>query len=111
MDGYGNDEQRAAYRDGLLVEKDGYAARVAQAKTVGDADAVDRYQGRMAQVDAELARLDGADGVELSPAEKLAAAKNLADYDALAAELGFDWPAGVTTKAQKQAALEEHLAA
>jgi TPR repeat protein len=113
MDGYGNDEQRAAYRDALLVEKAGYAQRVTQAKSVGDENAVALYQSHMDQVDAEVARVDGVDDDDagLSPEQRLAKAKNVADYDALAAELGYEFADGVSTKADKKAALEEYLAA
>jgi hypothetical protein len=108
----GNEEQREAFRDALVTEKAGYAQRVAAAKSVGDSAAVERYQNRMKQVDAEIAKLDGGDDpVELSPAEKVAKAKSQADVDAVADELGYEFEDGVNTVKEKKAALEEHLAA
>jgi cupin superfamily acireductone dioxygenase involved in methionine salvage len=116
MDGYGSDEQRAAYREALSVEKDGYEARVAQAKAIGDSDAVARYKSRIDQVDAEIARVDGSESaesdesVELSPAEKVAKAKTHADVDELADEYGYEFSSDKLTVNEKKAELEEHLA-
>jgi len=61
-----NEEQRAAYRDGLLVEKAGYEHRVAVANETGDDVAVKRYTNRIAQVDAEVTRVDAEESVETS---------------------------------------------
>lgn len=53
-----NDEQRAAYRDALEIEREGYEQRVKTADEVGDKAASVRYKNRIDQVDAEIARVD-----------------------------------------------------
>lgn len=116
MNGYGNDEQRQAYRDALEVEKAGYEQKVAAAQSVGDSAGVDQYKNRIKQVDAEIANLDGAgpsedDDVDLSPAEKVAKAKTGAQLDEVAAELGYEFPDDVSKVADKKAALEEYVSA
>ena len=57
----------------LLSERQGYEARISAAQATGDDEAVDRYKGRIKQVDAELAKV----GYE-APAPAKAAAKRTA---------------------------------
>jgi hypothetical protein len=59
MSGFMNDEQIAAYVDGLDHERDGYEQRVKQAELAGDKPAVALYKNRIDQVDAEVARVAG----------------------------------------------------
>jgi hypothetical protein len=106
-----NDEQNAAYRAGLETEKKGYEQKVADAKVTEDTASAKLYTNLIAQVDAELAKLDNVDGEtsSLSPADKLAKAKNADQLDALASELGFEFDPATTTNKAKKEALEAHL--
>jgi len=113
MSNYGNTDQVATYLAALADEKAGYKAKIETCKTTGDEIGVQRYENRIKQVNAEIAAVnayvDGDDDVDgpLSVEEKIGKAKKAADFDAIAADLGFEFPDDVTTNAEKKAALLE----
>lgn len=111
MSNYGNEEQKARYLDALEVEKNGYEAKVKQAKIEGDSNAEAFWNNSIAEVDAEIAAVNGDDSAaEVSIEDKIANAK-AADIDAIAGELGFEFPDDVSKLADKKSALLEHVQA